>query len=220
MTVVLILAAGETTRWGGYLGVPKHLAPVHGEPLLHRTARQVTDHGHTPTIVVRPDAEPGYAAPGAVLTSPRLPRTGWCHEQEQSRRLWERKGRTVILYGDTVYTDDLIGTVLADTGDPWRVWGRMCGSANTGKGWGELWAWSIAATHYTRFDRARRYVVNESLAGRLPRLATGWELYRHLAGFTLWEHAWEPTHFVPWDDTTEDLDYPRDWDTLAARGVV
>ena len=36
---IVILCAGDATRWGGYLGLPKHLVPIHGEPLLHRTVR-------------------------------------------------------------------------------------------------------------------------------------------------------------------------------------
>ena len=35
----LRIADGDGTRWGNYLGVPKHLAPVDGVPILYRTVR-------------------------------------------------------------------------------------------------------------------------------------------------------------------------------------
>ena len=46
---ILILAAGDGTRWNNYRGVPKHLAPLCGEPILHRTVRMITER--------RPDAD-------------------------------------------------------------------------------------------------------------------------------------------------------------------
>ncbi|NLG07519.1 NTP transferase domain-containing protein [Candidatus Peribacteria bacterium] len=36
---VIIIAAGDGTRWKNYLGVPKHLVPIDNEPILHRTVR-------------------------------------------------------------------------------------------------------------------------------------------------------------------------------------
>ena len=33
------MADGEGKRWGNYLGIPKHLIEIDGEPIIKRTVR-------------------------------------------------------------------------------------------------------------------------------------------------------------------------------------
>ena len=57
LTSAIILAAGQGSRMSGYLGCPKPLAPINGEPLLQRNLRQMHEIGAEQLIVVT-----GYAS--------------------------------------------------------------------------------------------------------------------------------------------------------------
>ena len=211
---VLILAAGNTHPWPG--DTPRHLAPIHGEPLLHRTIRQLGERGHRPVLVTD---RPHYAHPGADLAAPQPPRSGWVQEMEPSRHLWAPDGPTVILYGDTVYSEAILDALVNDWGDPWHVYARMTPSAITGKADGEMFGWAIAPRHHHTLDEARDRVVHAYLRGIVDR-ALSWEVYRDAVGIPMRLHAAELVHMVQWDDETDDLDEPADLEQRIARGLA
>ena len=49
MTVTLMLAAGDATRWAGT--IPKQFVDVEGETLIARTQRQARERGYNPIVV-------------------------------------------------------------------------------------------------------------------------------------------------------------------------
>ena len=101
MTKVLVIAAGEGTRWNNYRGVPKHKFPV-GEPLIERTVRLFK--GCDITIVGRDES---YAVEGAELVIPEM--VGLHDVNKQcllTEPMWNKEGKTIILLGDVYFTEE------------------------------------------------------------------------------------------------------------------
>lgn len=55
MVKVLILCAGDGSRWGEYLGIPKQLITINNETLLDRTVRLLHKSGNNDIEIVSND---------------------------------------------------------------------------------------------------------------------------------------------------------------------
>lgn len=212
-TRALILAGGGRTGqrwpWPNPLGFTRHMVPIDGVPLIHRTTRQLAERGVT-DIRVMADPDCGdYITPPAVRETPRLVGRAWVQEWEPSQHLWAAHGRTMILYGDTYFTDPLMDAMCADPGSPWNVYARFNGSATTGKRYGEMFGWVFTADEAPLLIHAQREAIWWRESGRWHR-ALGWEVYRIAVGLRPSVHA-RTTHFVDWDDRSDDFDTPQDW---------
>jgi NDP-sugar pyrophosphorylase family protein len=119
---VILTAAGAMCRWklDGelYGGVPKHLIPIGGEPLLWRTVRLLRERDVTDILIVGPD-DPRYAIDGARLFVPadHVPWSGAsrlhdCDKFLSSRSEWKTDGRTVILHGDVYLAEDAADSIV------------------------------------------------------------------------------------------------------------
>ena len=95
----VIMANGRGRRWGGYLGVPKHLIEVDGETLLRRIARQLSELAPGSDVVISA-SNPLYDTEGARRHAPLR------NELELDRFAPELIVDGVcFLYGDTFYSD-------------------------------------------------------------------------------------------------------------------
>jgi hypothetical protein len=214
MTRVIIACAGGPGKWGNYLGVPRHLAPMDGEPLLHRTVRQLLAYP-VDIHVTAPEPE-RYLIPGTSLHVVTRPAP---NEYVSSRHLWCRDGRTVLLLGDVYFTDDAIATILGYDGPLWRLFGRAGPSAVTGSPWGEVFGSSWLPRHHAMLDEHLQQVALAFAYGHSRRF-TAWEVLRSVQRTPLNQHMVNPTWFGEIDDATDDLDTPADFDRhpAATRG--
>lgn len=97
----IIMADGKMTRWNNHL-VPKHLLPVHGEPILLRTVRLVQARAPGAEVIIT-SHNPAYEVPGAVRYEPKS------NSCEIDRFTWELIDDDVcFLYGDVYYTEQAI----------------------------------------------------------------------------------------------------------------
>lgn len=161
MRRLFITCAGEATRWGEHLGVPKHLAPVDGVPLLHRTVQQLRSRGATDVHVVAQSQR--LAVPGTRHVTPRHSR--WLVETVLSTEpLWVEEN--IFLLGDVCFTPESLDTILNDI-RPVAVFGREGSSKITGHPYGEIFA--------LRFTAAESPIVRATLrtAVRLASMARG-----------------------------------------------
>jgi len=109
----IVLAAGEGKRWNNYTGVPKHLLEIEGESLIQRTTRQISAYADK-TYVVGVDSS--YRTDFSELFVPEQKQPALeMHKFSSSQELWSE--RTVLLFGDTYYTDEAISTIVQDTED-------------------------------------------------------------------------------------------------------
>jgi hypothetical protein len=211
VTRVIVAAAGGQTKWGGYLGVPSHLAPIGGVPLLHRTLKQL---GHLPDVHVTTPDDDRYQ----TATAQRHIRSAdYPSEFHSTRNLWNRGGRTVLLYGDVYFTDDALDTIIGYEPRQVRVFGRYGPSAQTGCPYGEVFAASWWPEHHSDLER-RLLLVDSARRAGVTR-PVPWMLLRNYQGTPMSMHVVDPYWFGEIDDLTDDFDFPADYDRHpAARG--
>jgi hypothetical protein len=216
MTRALILAAGDGTRWGDFLGVPKHFAPVDGKPILHRTVDLLREYTDDIVIVARPEELERYTVINTATVAANLnPYRGEADKFLSSRTYWRQDERTMLIYGDCYFTEEAMRTIMspAPYEDGWRLFCRFGENPWTGRGWGENFAFGLDPEAHDRFDSALGRMM--SYEGRTG----GWELYRDLVGMVDEEHGdyGHATDIVDWSD---DLDYPADWVEMIARRAM
>lgn len=206
-TRALILCAGTGSRWADYMGVPKYLAPVEGVPILTRTENQLKSHGVSKIIIVKKQKS----------VKPGIDEIDKFYGAADH---WNPDGRTIILFGDTYYTDEAIKAIVEYPADDWAVFGRPSGSKLTGKPYGELYALVFHDKHSDDILANLRRAERLWLENRISRINT-WTLYRlmvNLPETLLNAHVILPDyHFVEVNDMTEDFDYPHDYDRFIER---
>lgn len=218
-TQVIIIAAGEQTRWEDYHSTPKHLIDVLGEPLLHRTVRQVRTLAPEKTDIVVVGLDERYKVDGAELHIPtKNPEHFDADKFLNSRQFWAWPGRTVVLYGDVFFTDEALMQILRCEKREWLLWARPFASRLTGTQWGECfaqsWWWDDTHLH----DAALRRIVDLYQRGIISRCG-GWEHYRAMIGLPddLMNRQLFGGKIEIIDDFTEDFDYPYDYERWKER---
>lgn len=221
---ILILCAGDQTRWDNFQGTPKHLVRLIGEPILHRTVRLLAELAPDADVrvVVKNPKDNTYKVPGSKRAGAKLtPDNGDADKFLSSKHLWDPKGRTVLLYGDVFFTREALTTILtADTVDGWWFVARFDGSRVTGAKGGECFAYILDAEGHDTFTKALERTVTLRARGVIDRNG-GWETYRALmdqpdenilARFGDGSPK-NPNlgHCTVVDDWTEDFDAPADW---------
>lgn len=209
---IIVIAAGEGSRWRGHTGVPKHLARIRGEVLLERTVRQFRSHGEV--IVIGPDDE-RYSVRGSRLVVPDLdPTNHGADKFLSSRHLWSLDDRTLVVYGDVRFTDAAVRTIVSHPAEDWRLFARFGPSRVYGGDRGECFAQSFWPANIGDHLSALQWIVRlrqERVLGQIG----GWQHYRAMEGLFLDEHA-RGSRFVEIDDETDDLDYPEDLARIAS----
>lgn len=213
----IIVAAGDGTRWSNYLGIPKHLIPIGGEPLIHRTVRQLKEIGVTDIVIVAPDDD-RYNVQGAIVYKPS--QNGAFYDAGKFlsyREVWGSD--TKFLFGDVYFTDDAIKAIVQYSGE-WTVFARPTASNKTGCNYGEIFAMYIPFNHKAAFEASLLHIVKLRHEGKISRNG-GWEVYRDMIGLPddmLHRHLYGD-NMVIIDDMTEDFDYPTDYELWKERLV-
>lgn len=211
-TVAIVIAAGEATRWAGAYGIArKHHIVIDGERIIDRTVRLIRRHTDVVYVVARP-GDDGYDVPGALRVDAQLdPAFGDADKFLSSRALWNRHGRTVVVYGDCYFTSDAIRTIFTESRRKWLLFCRFGASTVTGATSGECWAQSFWPEHQRQHEQNLRRIADLWRKGLIKRCG-GWEHARAMGGATddrLRKHRRYPC-MVEISDSTEDFDLPRD----------
>jgi hypothetical protein len=207
----LIMASGSSTRWENHMGIPKHLATIHGEPMIYRTQRQLCDSVKPPYDLVLSATDLRYPTRLCVVGVPddtastRLPNTAI----GQSEKFWSNTGDTVIIFGDVVFTDSAVKTIVEYQSRNITFFGRSKGFPGR-KPYQELFAIHLPLARQTRMKKAMSYVCLNREGGKAG-VCGGWPLYRHLNGIPITEHR-ITKNFVEIADGTDDIDYPVDYE--------
>lgn len=220
---VVIQCAGESSRWGDALGVPKHLVPIHGEPVLHRAVRLIHELAPDAEVVlgVKDGRDPDYRIDGAARRAVKLdPSREQADKVLSSEHLWSASERTVLLFGDVFWTRAAMIDVLTN-GDPWTAFCRFGGSLVTGCRHAELFGFAFDPEHRSTIADAANRCVDLARAGQLTKWSGGWQVYKAAAGAPVdhivgVKHPNYSTrdlgHAVEIDDWTDDFDKADDWD--------
>ena len=206
----IIMAGGDDSKWGGYLGVRRHFAPVDGEPLLHRTVRQLLDR-EAEVFIVAPDL-PEYHISWTTLIEPET--TAWGEEALNAQHFWAERDRTVQFYGDVVFTDAAMNTIVGYERRVWQAFGRMDGART--KPYGELFAISFWPEHHAEWMAALWQAFELKRTGIIHR-AGSWEAFRIMGGAQGYEaavHSPYPDLMTEILDGTDDFDTPAEYEAL------
>lgn len=210
VTSALILAGGESTRWGNHLGVKKHLAPVPDEPVIHRLQRELLERAVDDVMVAcKAEDVDAYVTVGRAVELADLG-DGWRHEWADSRAHWPNN-RLLVFYGDCFHTSQLLDAMVSDDAPGWRVYARWGKSSLTMKQYGEMFGWVIQPEAHAVLDEACEVAIRAFRDKKITRVL-GWEVYRQAVGFNLTSHSREDNHGVEWNDLSEDFDWPVDYD--------
>lgn len=189
----IIMADGDGKRWNNYLGVPKHLVEINGEPLLARTTRLLKENGITDYLITTRDER--YKQYGE--TKPQANRD--C----EIDRFDEVNEPVCYLYGDVYYTKYAMETIVnTETKDILFF----------GSEW-EIFAIKIINTE--EFYKHKNKVKRLYLDGKIKR-CIGWEVYRSMHDIPFEEHV-IGEDYIKILDGTNDLDGPADYDYIIER---
>ncbi len=210
----VIMAAGIGSRWDNYLGVPKQMVKIDGEPILHRTIRLLKENGIYNITVTVP--KKGYFGDLGVVE------IEGSKEYEMDRFLNSKNGRNAtFLYGDVYYTEELIkDIVISYKRDVTlraclpRFWGRTDLGQGIGRGIPEIFA--------VRFNN-ELWKIAQKLRKTCSTAGSGWNVYFYLTQKRVPTEPQERVkiirlttndnpYYSPVLDITEDFDSPKDYD--------
>ena len=213
-TRAIIICAGEATRWQNYLGVPKHLIEIEGEKILFRTTRLLKKHGVKEIFVVVKEHDNRYVTPESKLhvIEPNYRKNADADKFLSSKDLWNRKGRTLVIYGDVYFTEDAIKKIMKFKEKEWTLFCRPNASKITGTPWGECFAQSFYPQHIRLHKENLNFIAYKKRAGQIKRCG-GWEHYRAMTDQRDLNTHTMTTNYVEIDDWTDDFDYPKDYET-------
>lgn len=199
MIKVLILAAGNGTRWENYRGTPKHRLLIEEEVLIERTYRQFSKYTDN-IIIVCNDGED--TVNGAQTYIPPFDKS-WKDIAKfwSSRDIWSSE-RNVLVFADVYFTDEAVETIMNDKADL-SFYLRDRASEITGKPWKEIWGIGFNGKSIPILDTTIRSIIESSDYFNLPG---GWCLYEQLKTN---KHSFDVVKINDW---TEDFDLPRDID--------
>ena len=207
---VLILCAGEGSRWNNYTGVPKYKLLIEGEVLIERTVRQFLEYTDDIVIVSNGDL---YIDGASSYPAKKEKRYKDMDKFLSSHEQWSDT-RTIIVYGDTYYTDEAVKTI-ATNDRPLCFYLREGSSEITGKRWGEIFGLSFDGS----LNKFMLEVLTNILFKRVVKddpPPAGWTLLRYILNVKKNKEIFAPKNsyaYIVIDDWTEDFDYPHDLDT-------
>ncbi len=212
----VICAAGSGSRWNHYLGTRKHLAPIDGEPILHRTVRLLRECGITDIRLTYHPEHPYTDVPGVTHT-----KATFTPEATTARKMtwpwWadggDGDGLTLLMLGDVFYTADAI-RIMTTPIEGWHQFGRLRPSATTGKPGAEMYGWQFHARDHREFIAAIEAV--DAARSQGVQTHVDWSLYSHMTGHDI---STPPSEIRDWgrhveipDDGTDDFDFPDDYE--------
>jgi choline kinase len=201
--MVFILSAGDGARWGNYLGVPKQLAPVNGEPILFRTIRLLRERGIENIVITVPELNYFGELPCEQVVGIK--------EIDIDKFLNVKhlvNDSALFIFGDVYFTENALDIILRDHNEI-MFFGRRRESILTGKPGGEIFA-----------IKGNKHLLEKALELRamapLLKRCSEWELYRLYNGYPLDVYMVDEK-FTDIDDLTEDFDFPIDYDRFIDR---
>ena len=224
---VIICAGGNGgSKWNMHLGVTKHMIPIQGEPLVHRTQRQLLDRGFTNVHLASSlENRPAYLLNQVkhILSPPLTGHIGDNSCAWHYKKYIDYTGTTIIMYGDVYYTDEFMDVLSKDPNDKFRIYGR-CDESTITKNCrqGEPFAIVLPQNSITKHFQCLKQTM-EVFPGLIQEGNTIAEdlskyTYRKFVGipYEAPGNVTESEHWYEWDDLTDDFDYPYDWEQKAS----
>ncbi len=208
----ILILCGIGTKWHNYLGVPKQLAPIMGQPLLERTLQQLHDLGHKDIHIISNDSRLHLAHANAFMPGQQAYPVDVLAATEP---LWQKE--QLVLLGDVYYTDAVLRTMLSAK-TPLMLFGHATRNPYSGKQWGELYGFKFSHNYFAQLKIA---IAQTSIAAKAGGRGKLWELHVALLNKPL-QNA-EGIHglllknspiFTHMMDLSDDIDTPEEYHRL------
>jgi len=211
-TTVLILCGGNSLRWNNYLGIKKHFIRIEGETLLERTCRLVKKYKTDKTNIYVVGSGRQYEVKGTRLYMPDYnPDFFEADKYLSSRKLWNKKGRTVVLLGDVWFSDEAISKIMRFGEQKWCAFGRKGPSIYTDHPYRELFA-QIFWNHHIPKHYSKLIELGRLYKKGITKKSSGWAHYNLMVDNRI-NSRYVTSNFVNIDDFTDDFDFGKDYDS-------
>lgn len=190
----VIMADGKGRRWDNYLGIPKHLAEINGEPVISRTVRLLNELTNGEVIITSHDER--YEFKGSRR-----------HEPVNNLLEIDRFTKELIqndmcfLYGDTYYTRQALEKIINEKTDDMLFFGNRK----------SIVAVKIHQADIFRFhlERVRKMYTD----GTLDK-CKGWQVYQSFVGNDPGSPPEPGKKFVFLDEQTNDINTPEEYERI------
>ena len=210
MVTIIIIAAGDESRWKSYLGVSKHFIEIEGEQLLPRIVRLFKKYNPSSNIYVVGKTE-DYKIKDSTWYLPKLnPKFGDADKFISSMKLWSMSERTIVVYGDVWFSEDAVKQISEYKDKDWILFGRFGKNKLTGGDGGECFAQSFYPEGIEEHHNSLNKIVT-AYKHKLLKRNGGWEHYRAMIGFAICPYHIEAGRFYQIEDWTDDFDSPEDY---------
>jgi hypothetical protein len=218
----LIMAGGADEKWTNLGGEGRrHFQVVCGERVIDRIVRQLRERGVDDIGIICPEV-PGYDIEGTYRIEPTY--DAWGHEGLNGRAYWSESDRTLMVYGDTIFSDRAMDVIVGFKRPTFQMFGRIFAKLVYGKGavkggGGELFAFSFWPDQADEWAAAVEMSFELRDAGIIKR-GGSWEGYRIMGGARgplVGKHLLYPRCFTRiHDGMTDDFDKPEQFVMLRA----
>jgi hypothetical protein len=221
---IIFTCAGEQKRWGNYMNQPKHLAPITDSTLLKRNI-DLFDKFFTKAsiyVLIRSaELKPTYDVTQKIsFYTPEDIKDDEAMYKTLTPFLQMEKDDVLVLLGDVIFSEECVKNIHDNVvNKEFNVYGRKYDSTITGGKWGELFAFYVPQDFKQTFISAVTAVERLHADDKLDRFS-GWEVISYIYAegkqddmAHIFNDRLFPASFIEIDDTTEDLDYPEDYDT-------
>ena len=188
----IIMADGEGKRWKNYNGLPKHLIPVDGEPIIKRTIDQIRSIDDRGDIIITSHNE-SYEFEGAKRYEPES------NHLEIDRFTEELiEDNICCLYGDTYDTDRCLC----------RISEEDCGQLSFFGNEKSIVAVKIRCGE--EFRKHKNIVRDLYIQGKIDN-CIGWQVYQSYAGLEIGNDKKIGKYFINISQETFDINTPEDY---------
>lgn len=189
----VIMADGKGTRWDNYMGIPKHLAEVNGEPILGRTVRLLNEMTDGTAEVIVTSHDKRYEFEGSRR-----------HEPLDNKLEIDRFTRELIaddtcfLYGDTYYTEEALSAIIDMEADDLLFFGNVKSIV------------AVKIKDSAMFENHVDHVKQLFLEGKIKK-CVGWQVYQSVTGQDFADKAVPAEKFVLLAKETTDFNTPEEY---------
>ncbi len=190
------MADGKGTRWANYMGVPKHLVEIDGEPIIGRTVRLLNEMMDGKCEVIITSHDERYEFEGSRRHEPLN------NNLEIDRFTQELiADNTCFLYGDTYYTEEALREILDTENEDVLFFGNSK---------------SIVAINVRNAAMFEKHVANVRqlfLDGKIEK-CVGWQVYQSITGQDFSKKAEMVGRFIILDAKTNDINTPEEYKVI------
>ncbi len=219
----IIACSGMASRWNNHMGIPKkQLIQIDGETLLDRTIRLLREAADNPDIYImalEDEYKSEFEKRDTVFFNPISEKLSAEEHKKQhsilsSIPIWNKKGDTVLIFGDVFFTNQAIESITRSTIRDIVFYGRKSRPLTKLQSeHDEIFALRFKTRIQSNIKLAYSY-FSKTYTHRI----IAWDLYRYWnTTQSNYNHYYNPKHKVSleWhevNDWTDDFDLPEDYD--------